>query len=380
MDNTNVLALKYRPTKLGDLIGQESVVTTLTNAFKDNNLYSCFLFAGSFGCGKTSAARILAAMENCEKGRTLEPCGVCKMCREIFAGESIDVKEVNAASANGIDDIRFLADFVSQRPLLARVKYVILDECHALSRQAVESALKILEEPPDGVRFILCTTDLHKLKGTIQTRCMPFRFVKVPWQQTAEHLKRIAQIEHIKADDASLKIAAKLADGSVRNSLRNLQLLSTAGSGDITVDIAQKILGAIDDNKCFQLTDAIIDKDVALGMKAIQDLFNKGIDVSQILSAIMDHLRTFLILSTCNNTSGLLYLSDEEKKAYVHRMGRMSIYVVELTIDMISLLQDVYRGVSMNINAQTLMEQFFVKSIIRRGALASQIEPVSKQA
>jgi DNA polymerase-3 subunit gamma/tau len=367
MDNSNVLALKYRPTKLTDLIGQDSVTTTLTNAFKDKDIYTCLVFAGNFGCGKTSAARILAAMENCADGPTLEPCGHCKMCRDIFAGDSIDVREVNAASHNGIDDIRNIADFVGSGPLLARTKYVIFDEVHALSRQAVESALKVLEEPPEGVRFVLCTTDLHKLKATIQTRCMPFRFTKVPWPQIAEHLKSIAALEKISVDDASLKIAAKLSDGSVRNSLRNLQLLKTyAGQKPITVDIAQQALGAIDDNNWFILMDAIIDRDATSGIKIIQELFSKGLDVAQILNGLTEHLRTMLLLGTVKNTSGLLYLSEEEKKQYVHRISRMSIYLVDLVIEMISLLQDVHRGITLNIHAQTLLEQFLIKSMIRR--------------
>lgn len=373
MENQNVLALKYRPTKLADLIGQENVATTLTNAFKDNNLYNCFVFAGSFGCGKTSAARILAAMENCENGRTLEPCGTCKMCRDIFAGESTDVKEFNAASSNGIDDIRFISEFVGSNPLIARVKYVILDECHALTRQAVESALKVLEEPPEGVRFVLCTTDLHKMKGTIQTRCMPFRFTKVPWPQISEHLKTVARREDIQIDDAALKIAAKLSDGSVRNSLRNLQLLSTfAGKKLITADTAQSALGAIDDNRWFQLIDAIIDGDATSGIKVIQDLFNKGIDVAQILNGLTDHLRTLLLLGTVENTSGLLYLSEEEKKGYIHRIGRMSIYLVDLVVEMIGMLREVYWGITMNVHAQTLLEQYLIKSMIRRKQIEDQ--------
>lgn len=375
-ETNNIFALKYRPTKLSDLVGQESIATALLNAFKKKDLYTCFVFAGNFGCGKTSCARILAAMENCEGGPTDEPCGKCKMCREIFAGENSDVKEINAAADNGIDVIRSISEFVSTRPLCGRVKYVILDEVHALSRQAVESALKVLEEPPDGVRFVLCTTDLHKMKGTIQTRCMPFRFVKIPWPQLTEYLRKIAAQEKIVIDDASLKITAKLSDGSMRNALRNLQLLSTsAGNTSITVDIAQKYLGAIDDNKWFAFTDAIIAKDATAGIRIIQDLCNKGIDVSQIISGLTDHLRTMLILGTCTNTAGLLYLSEEEKKGYVHRIGQMSIYLVELMVDMISYIHDVNRGLTLNVHAQTLLEQFLVRSIIRRSQIEKEKTP-----
>lgn len=366
MDNSNILALKYRPTKLADLIGQDAAVQALTNAFNDNNLYQCFVFAGSFGCGKTSAARILAAMENCEKGRTLEPCGQCRMCREIFSGESNDIREVNAASANGIDDIRNVADFVSIRPLLARVKYVIFDECHAWSRQAVESALKMLEEPPDRVRFVLCTTDLHKLKGTIQTRCMPFRFVKVAWPVIAQHLASVAAKEGIEADEGALKLAAKLSDGSVRNSLRNLQLMATQGGKKVTIEAAQQSLGAIDDDKWFNLIDAMMERDATNGMRVIQELFSRGMDVGQILNGLVEHLHTLLVLCSCSNTAGLLFLSEEEKKRYVHQIGKLSIEVI---VEMISLLHEITRGLQTNMNAQLLFDQYLVKCMVARSRI-----------
>jgi DNA polymerase-3 subunit gamma/tau len=365
--DTNILALKYRPTKLSDLIGQDSVNQTLTNAFKDDKLYQSYVFAGSFGCGKTSTARILAAMENCETGKTLEPCGKCKMCREIFAGESTDVREVNAASANGIDDIRNVEEFVCTRPLLARTKYVIFDECHAWSRQAAESALKIFEEPPEGVRFVLCTTDLHKLKATIQSRCMPFRFTKVPWQTISEHLGRIAQKESYAVDEAALKIAARLSDGSVRNSLRNLQLLANyAGGAKITTEIAQKALGAIDDNYWYSLVDAVMAADASTALKVIQKLLNQGQDVGQILDGLTEHLRTLMILTSCSNTSGLLFLSEEEKKRYIDQTTRVTIDII---VEMISLLYEVTRGLTFNVNPQILLESFVMKSMQANGKL-----------
>lgn len=364
---TDVLALKYRPTKLADVIGQDSVVTAITNAFKNKDLYSCYIFAGNFGCGKTSVARILAAMENCENGPTLEPCGKCKLCKEIFAGESTDIREINAASSNGIDDIRNIANFVSSRPILARTKYVLLDEVHALSRQAVESGLKVFEEPPEGVRYVLCTTDLHKLKATIQSRCMPFKFVKVPWQIIAEHLAKIAKLENINADEAAIKIAAKLSDGSVRNSLRNLQLLSNYSDGkQITAEIAQKALGGIDDKSWFQLIDAVVAADVPVALKEIQKLLNQGQDIGHILNGLTEHLRTLMVLIGCTNAqgniniSGLLYLSDEEKKRYADQASRVSI---DSVVEMISLLYEVNRGLTFNVNPQVLLETFIIKSM-----------------
>ena len=359
--NTDILALKYRPTKLADVVGQESVVTTLSNAFKDKNLYQCYVFAGAYGCGKTSTARILAAMENCESGPTSEPCGKCSMCKEIFAGESMDVREINAASANGIDDIRNIADFVSVRPLRARTKYVILDECHALTRQAVESALKVLEEPPPGVRFILCTTDLHKIKGTIQSRCMPFRFLKVNWQQIADHLRTVATAEKLKIDDAALKVAAKVSEGSVRNSLRNLQLMiNYSGANEINVDIAQKALGTILDTQWFNLIDAITSKDVSAAMMIIQDTLNQGIDVEHILHGLTDHLRNLMLLTSCRKINDLTFFGQEEKQRYEHQIKNLTI---DLIIEMISSLYEIHRGIAVNINPQVLLESYIIKSI-----------------
>lgn len=366
-ETTDVLALKYRPRKLADVIGQESSITTLVNAFTSGKLPQTFVFAGFFGCGKTTVARILAAMENCEKGRSLEPCGVCKNCRDIFDGESTDIKEVNAASDRGIDIIRNLADYVSVRPINANVKYVILDECHMLSKEAAEAALKLFEEPPENVRFVLATTDLHKMKGTIQSRCMPFRFSKVPWPLIAEHLKGIAGAEKIEIEDDALKVAAKLSQGSVRNSLRNLQLLRTfAGTQKITTDLAQQAMGAVSDEHYFELMDAVLTKDAATMMKIVGGIFNKGIEFQQVFDGVMDHLRTLMVIFSCpKSTAGLIYLSDDDKQRYVHQIGkidrRMSIHLIT---GMITSLCGVARDVALNVNPQILMEKWSVESIM----------------
>ena len=378
--NTDVLALKYRPKCLADIIGQETAVTTLTNAFNSGKLPQTFVFAGFLGCGKTSVARILAAMENCETGRTLTPCGKCKMCRDIFEGEATDIREINAAADRGIDVIRNITEFVSMKPIQARVKYVILDEVHMLSREAAESALKVFEEPPDGVRYILCTTDLHRMKGTTQSRCMPLRYGKVPWPIIAEHLKKISALEAIEADEAALKIAAKLTQGSVRNGLRNLQLLRTySGDQKITVDLAQAAMGTVNDDIYFELIDAVIAKDASTMIKEVVGIFNKGIEFQQVFDGTLDHLRTLMIILSCKNTAGLVYLSEEDKQRYLHQIGKidrkLSIYLIT---GMITSLCEAARLVALNVNPQLLLEKWSVESIMLYAKLERELAAAQK--
>ena len=241
-------SLKYRPKKLDDIIGQEVVVQTLKNSFTSKNLHHAYILEGNTGSGKTTIARIMAAMENCEKGLTLEPCGICQNCREIFDGSSIDVKEIDAASNRGIDDIRALQKEIHFSPINCRVKYIILDEAHSLTGVAAESALKMIEEPPSNVRFILCTTEPEALKPTIHGRCINFNFSKISWMELYNHLVNICKLESIQYDDDAIKMMAKASKGSARNSLQNLQTVAEfAGSNKIIADSVSKSLGVIDE-------------------------------------------------------------------------------------------------------------------------------------
>lgn len=362
--------LKYRPKKFSDIIGQDHVTRTLSNLITSGNMHQTYIFSGPFGDGKTSSARILAASVNCEKGQTLEPCGECKSCREIFNGTSSDVLEINAASTRNIDDIRNLEDYVSTRPIGRGKKFVIFDECHSLTPQAAEAALKLLEEPPEWVCFILCTTDIQKMKLTIHSRCMPFRFLKVSWPQILEHLKKIAQKEGYIFDEDALRIAAKLSKGSVRNSLNNLQLLKTfAGDDKITVDIAQKALGTIGNGNYFDLIDAIINKDASTGFSVVQKIFIEGQDFDNILNGLIEHLRNLMVIFTSKNTSGLLFLSEDEQKKYIHQVDKMKTNSVLLPIKMIELLIDVVKAASLNINPQVLLDSFLLQSIITSASI-----------
>lgn len=360
------LANRYRPRKLSDIVGQSHVVQTLSNSITSHHAY---LLCGPYGTGKTSVGRIIAAQLNCEVGGS-EPCGTCKICQQIFEGECSDVKELNAASNRGIDDIKNLVDYVSMRPLICKWKVVIIDEVHGLTREAVESALKLIEEPPDHVMFILCTTDPQKIKATIHSRCIPFRFAKVSWPEILIHLKSVAEKEKVTVDEAALRVAAKLSKGSMRNSLNNLQQLITfAGGKPITAELAQIALGAVSDNDFFELIDAVIAKDAQKGIRIVQNIFSQGQDISQVNNGLLDHLRTLMVLTSCQNTAGLIYLSDDEKKRYVHQYGKMSIHLV---VGMIGMLYEITRAAEFNVNPQTLYETYLVKSIIKHAEFERQ--------
>lgn len=358
----SVLANKYRPKKLADLIGQDAVVKILSNSITSKKLHHAFIFSGKFGCGKTSSARILAACVNGKDGMTLEPDLEDPNIKAIFEGKSIDIKEIDAASQRSIDDIRELKESIRYAPINCRTRFVIIDEAHRLTGAAAEAALKMIEEPPRDCIFILCTTNAEDLKDTIHSRCMPLRFNKVAWDQLYVNLIKIAKLEGLDYEDNALKIAAKLSKGSVRNSLQNLQTLITFANGEkITSDIAQKALAAVDENKYFELVDAILKPDAGEAMRIIDHILGDGRDVGEVLNGLVGHLRTMLVIKTAKDTAKLLFLTDDEKKRYVNQSQSVSI---PLILHMMDSISEVYRGLAVNLNFQTMLEKFVVCSVI----------------
>ena len=235
-----VLARKYRPQRFSDLTGQEHVVRTLVNALKTGRVAHAFLFTGPRGCGKTTSARILARALNCqasEKGPTPEPCGVCPPCLDIAAGSDVDVQEIDAASNNGVDDVRALREAAKYLPARDRYKIYIVDEVHMLSGAAFNALLKTLEEPPGHIKFLLATTDPQKLPATILSRVQRHNIQLVPLGKIVARLREIAQAESVQASDGALSLVARLAQGSMRDALSLLDQLFSAhdpASGEIT--------------------------------------------------------------------------------------------------------------------------------------------------
>lgn len=369
---SEVFALKYRPKKLADVIGQEAATRVLVNSIKSGDIHHAHIFAGHFGCGKTSTARIYAASLNNPKGISLEPDLNSPLVQSIFEGKHPDVREMDAAALGRIDDIRDVKENIQYSPIECRYKFVIIDEAHRLTGAAAEAALKMIEEPPPETIFILCTTDPQKLKETIDSRCMALWFNKVSWDQIYGHLKNVADQEKMNYDDLALKIAARRAKGSVRNSLQNLQMIMTyAGKEKITQEVALAALGAINESHYFDMVDAILKPDAGSAMRVLDQLLSGGRDVGEVLDGLVGHLRNLLVITTCSSTSGLLYLTDDEKKKFVHQIAALPAEgkAIMLISYMIDLLAEVNRGIAMNVHPQTLLENFAVKSIVYNAGL-----------
>lgn len=355
------LALKYRPRKFDDLVGQEVLKRTLTNAIKSKRIYNAIFLVGPHGLGKTTSARIIAACLNSPGGETVHPKD-CPEVDAIFEGRSPDVIELNAASNKGIDDIRAIQEDVLYHPTSSKYKIYIIDEVHGLTPQAFEAFLKTLEEPPEYCKFILCTTEAHKLKGTTLSRMMEFDLTTLPWNLIAAHIKDIAQKEGVQVDDAAIKTIAKRADGHMRDALKHLDtVIMYAGEGvAITADLARTALGGSDETLYFDLVDAVLERSLSKGIKAIQSMLGSGQTAGTVVNGLLEHLRVLFVLGACESTAGILSLTQDEAVKYRHQRGLMSLDLID---DMIGSLVSIHRGIAYSVNPQVLFEQFLIKSI-----------------
>jgi len=359
----DALSLKYRPEKLADVIGQQVVVQTLMNSWNDKNWHHAYLLEGNKGSGKTTSCRIMAAMDNCEKGPSLEPCGVCRNCTDIFTGKSIDVCELNAADNRGIDDIRELKSKSYLSPVNSRVKYFILDEVHRLTDAAAESALKFIEEPPNNVRILLATTDPQKVKDTIVSRCIRLSFNKISWMDIQKHLQNVCSLEKIECDEKASAFMAKIAKGSVRDALQGLQSVSSyVGKGKIiTLEDAQKVLGFADGQLYFDLIDNIVKIDSMASTLTIEKIISQGKNIDNVIETLSSHLRNLLLARTCGSNIVEFGILEDEAKKYIHQASSVSPSIIT---EMMSELMNVQRSIVLNLNPQYYLEKFVIQSII----------------
>ncbi|MBX9677877.1 MAG: DNA polymerase III subunit gamma/tau [Gemmataceae bacterium] len=291
-----VLARRYRPQQFADLAGQEPVAQALTNALKSNRVAHAYLFTGARGVGKTSAARILAKALNCDNGPTSTPCDQCPNCKAIAVGEDIDVLEIDGASNRGIDEIRDLRANVQYRPQRSRYKVYIIDEVHMLTTQAFNALLKTLEEPPPHVKFIFATTEANKIPITILSRCQRFDFAGIGMSQLRERLKQIVSSEGMAADDEAIDLVARRAGGSMRDAQSLLDQLLSFGGDRLTAERVHQLLGTAHEDRVVELAAALIAKDAAKALEALEQSVERGQQLGELLDQLIEYWRDLMIV------------------------------------------------------------------------------------
>ena len=338
-----VSARKYRPDSFGSLIGQDTIAQTLKNSILRNQLAHAYLFCGPRGVGKTSAARIFAKVINCAHPTAdMEPCGECESCRSFAEGRSYCIHELDAASNNGVEDIRALVDQVQVPPQIGRYSVYIIDEVHMLSQSAFNAFLKTLEEPPAHAIFILATTEKHKIIPTILSRCQTFDFNRIGISDIVFNLSNIARKEGITIDDASLHVIAQKADGAMRDALTIFdQTVAFCGS-DVHYEDVIRNLNVLDYEYGFRLVDAFLSKDYASALLIFDEVLRKGFNALYFISALGSHLRDLLVCRS-GALDSLLNLPDTLSARYAEQASRCSVSFIFDALGVVSQCESGYR-------------------------------------
>jgi len=303
---------KYRPQAPDDVVGQDHVVRALVGAVREDRLAHAFLFCGPRGTGKTSTARILAKMVNCEKGPTPEPCGVCEQCVAIREGQHLDVVEIDAASHGGVDDARELRERAPTAPVLGREKVYILDEAQRLSREAFDALLKLFEEPPPNVRFVLATTEPHKMPSTIVGRCQRFDFRRITTQDLAALLERVAGSEGWSLSPGAAEALARQAEGSARDAESLLDQTAVLAAGEITEETVATLVGAVQSDAQYELADAVAVGDARGVFQIVDGLVQRGQDLRYLTTQVLAHFRDLMIVQAAPDEPTALDVTPDE--------------------------------------------------------------------
>ncbi|MDO5392739.1 MAG: DNA polymerase III subunit gamma/tau [Eubacteriales bacterium] len=306
---------KFRPDTFSEVKGQEHIVTTLTNQIKADRIGHAYLFCGTRGTGKTTVAKILAKAVNCEHPIDGSPCNECAVCRGISEGTSMNVIEIDAASNNGVDNIREIREEVSYRPTQGRYKVYIIDEVHMLSTGAFNALLKTLEEPPSYVIFILATTEVHKIPITILSRCQRYDFRRITIDTIAARLKELTEIEKVDVEDRAIRYIAKAADGSMRDALSLLDQCIAFYLGEtLTYDKVLENLGAVDTEVFGQLLRHIAADEVTAAIHQLEDMIVQGRELGQFVTDFVWYMRNLLLIQTSENPEEVIDVSTENRK------------------------------------------------------------------
>lgn len=324
---------KYRPQSFADVVGQEAIIQTLSNAINNQQVAHAYLFCGPRGTGKTSTARIFAKSLNCEQGPTTTPCQTCDSCLSVTAGNALDVIEFDAASNNSVDDARELIENCQFSPMQGKFKIYIIDEVHMLSTSAFNALLKTLEEPPEGVIFVFATTEAHKVLPTIISRCQRFDFSRIGLPELIQHLSHVSQQEQIQIDELATHAIARHSRGGLRDALSLLDQVGVLSRSQtdyvITPNDVARFLGSLTEDALIQVTKALQEQNVTLLTETLQGLLQHGIEPRQLLKSVTEHLRNlFLVASVCQQGGGAL--NDEQANALADQLAATPQHIQQL--------------------------------------------------
>ncbi|CAG1006144.1 DNA polymerase III subunit gamma/tau [Phycisphaerales bacterium] len=343
------LARRYRSQGFDEVVGQEPIARTLRNAIATNRVAHAYLFTGTRGVGKTTMARLFAKALN---------GGSPEVDAAIMGGTDTDTIEIDAASNTGVDDVRGLIANAAYRPLRGKYKVYIIDEVHMLSTQAFNALLKTMEEPPEHVKFILCTTDAHKVPATIQSRCQRFDFRNIPTSQIAQHLAAVVKEEKASADPELLQQVARLGNGSMRDALSLLDRLLAGGERKITVKLLEDLLGLPDRVLIGNLIDSLAAADAGAALQRTDQLLQRGSSVDHLLDTILARLRDLMVLAACGGQTDLVDLSDAARE---EESARASKFDAAGLVHMIALCENVQRAAKNSAVPRTLLDALVVR-------------------
>jgi DNA polymerase-3 subunit gamma/tau len=334
MDNFIVSARKYRPSTFRSVVGQDAITSTLKNAIKSGQIAQAFLFCGPRGVGKTTCARIFAKALNCEhSGEDSEPCNECPSCQQFNASTSFNVYELDAASNNSVDDIRSLVDQVRIAPQGAKYKVYIIDEVHMLSNQAFNAFLKTLEEPPPYAKFIMATTEKHKIIPTILSRCQVYDFKRIKDDDIIKHLRFVADSEQVATETEALRVVATKADGALRDALSIFDQLVSFTDKNITYQAAIDNLNVLDIHQYLQMTNLLFNDNLTDALLLFDDILTKGFDGQHFISGLASHFRN-LLMARNENTEKLLEFSESLLPQFVAQSKKVDKMLLLRSLDM----------------------------------------------
>ncbi len=346
---------KYRPQVFNDIVGQEHVTSTLSNELKEGKISHAYLFNGSRGTGKTTCARILAKAVNCLNPQDGNPCNECEMCKGIDNSSILDVIEIDAASNRGVDNIRDLTDEANFTPANAKYRVYIIDEVHMLTIEAFNALLKTLEEPPEHVKFILATTEVHKLPPTILSRCQRFDFRRIPVEDMVKRLKFVCESEGLQIDDSAANLVASIADGALRDALSLLDQCASR-SKNITSQVVENAAGMAGKSYLYDLADALNNKDTAKVFEMIDNLHNASCDMERLCTELINHFRNLMVVKTVKKADGLIVCTAEELKKIGEQSQKFTLENILYCLSQLeNTLSNIKRGLSGRIETEMAM-------------------------